>query len=126
MGVAVHYEDITKDAMLDAINKMLDPKAMKNAKIVSHSFRNRIQTPLETAIWWVEHVAATGGAPLTKSHSVYMTPAAYYSWDVLTALAVGFFVVATSWVWFVWQCCCSSRTRSRVTKIEQRKVKKNK
>lgn len=126
MGIAVHYEDITKDTMLSAINAMLAPEVMANAKKVSHSFQNRIQTPLETAIWWVEHVAATGGAPLTRSYSVDMTAIEYYSWDVLAVLVAGFTVLLSAWAWFVWQCCCSAAAKTKSKSAEQRKLKKNK
>lgn len=122
MGAVVHYEDITKENMLDAINKMLSPQARFNAQKVSYSFKNRIQTPLETAIWWVEHVAATGGAPLSKPYSVYMGAASYHSWDVIAVLALIFIAFVASWVWFLRQCFCSKR---KETLKEKRKTKTN-
>lgn len=57
------------------------PETKENAKKLSYEFRNRNQAPLTTAIWWAEHVAATGGAPLLKSHSIYMPAFAFYSLD---------------------------------------------
>lgn len=123
MGAVVHYEDISKENVLAAINIALKPQAQNNAKKVSYSFKSRIQTPVETAIWWVEHVAATGGAPLSKSYSVHMGAVAYHSWDVIAVLALIFIAILTSWVWLLRQCCGSKNTEAR--NKEKRKTKTN-
>lgn len=122
MGAVVHYEDITKENILAAINSVLNPQAQFNAKKVSYSFKNRIQTPLETAIWWVEHVAATGGAPLSKPHSVYMGAVSYHSWDVIAVLVLILFAIVASWIWLLRQCLCSTK---KETLQEKRKTKTN-
>lgn len=109
MGAVVHYEDITKDNILAAIKSVLNPQARLNAKKVSYSYQNRIQTPLQTAIWWVEHVAATGGAPLSKPYSVYMGAVSYHSWDVIAVLALILLAIVGSWVWLLRQCFCSKK-----------------
>lgn len=122
MGAVVHYEDISKENLLAAINSVFNPQAQLNAKKVSYSFKNRIQTPLETAIWWVEHVAATGGAPLSKPYSVYMGAVAYHSWDVIAVLALILIAIVASWIWLLRQCLCS---KNKETLQEKRKTKTN-
>jgi len=57
------------------------------AKVVSHSFNHRPQQALHTAIWWVEHVAHTGGAPLLKPSAVEMSRFVYYSLDCYALVA---------------------------------------
>lgn len=106
MGVVVHYEQITKETMQRAIQFALSPVAQANAKTVSHSFNNRILKPLDTAIWWVEHVAATKGAPLIQSNSVYMSGFSYHLLDVYAVLALGISMIILSWIWvFYWFFC---------------------
>lgn len=118
MGAIVHYEDLTKENILTAINNMLNPQARANAKKVSYSFKNRIQTPLETAIWWVEHVAATGGAPLSKPYSVHMGAVSYHSFDVIAVLALILIAIVASWVWLLRQCFCSKNKETFTEKIK--------
>lgn len=68
---------------------------------MSYSYRNRAQTPLETGIWWVEHVAATGGAPLLKSNSVNLPSYIYYSFDVFLIIFAVIFLIIISWIWML-------------------------
>lgn len=105
MGKIVHYEDISRDSIANAIRFALDSTTQDNARKVSHSYRNRLQTPQKTAVWWVEHVAATGGVPLTRSHSTYMPAYSYYSFDVYATLTVAVLVCVGSWVWVLKRFC---------------------
>ncbi|KAG4074841.1 hypothetical protein HA402_009266 [Bradysia odoriphaga] len=117
MGVVVHYEQITMESMQKAIKFALSPATQLNAKTVSLSFNNRITKPLHTAVWWVEHVAATKGARLLQSNSVYMDGFAYYLFDVYAVLGVGIATIVSSWIWvFYWFCC--------YPKSEHRKLKR--
>lgn len=110
MGKVVPYERITAETMTDAIRFALEPQTQENARKVSHSYRNRIQTPQEAAVWWVEHVAATGGAALMQSHATELSAFAYYSFDVYATLAAVLFVFLGSWVWMLKKCCRTSRS----------------
>ena len=105
MGTIVSYEDIATDTILDAIHFALDPIAQKNAKLIAYSYVNRIQTPKETAVWWVEHVIKTRGAPLTKSHSTFMSIIEYHSLDVYALFLVVFLVTVASWIWVLRKIC---------------------
>jgi len=78
------------------------------AKVVSHSFHHRPQQALHTAIWWVEHVAHTGGAPLLKPSAVEMSRFVYYSLDVYAVLALVLGSIIASWVWLLRLCCGSN------------------
>ncbi|KAI9586511.1 hypothetical protein GQX74_002358 [Glossina fuscipes] len=59
----------------------------ESAKAVSYAYKHRPQTALETAMWWVEYVAATEGATLLKSHSVHMSRFTYYCLDTYLVLS---------------------------------------
>lgn len=112
MGKIVHYEDITKEAMINAISFALSEEAQENARKVSYAYRNRIQTPKQSAVWWAEHVVATGGVPLSKSHSTFMPSYAYHLLDVYAFVGAVFLIFVGSWIWFIKLLCCSSQKSS--------------
>lgn len=112
MGKIVHYEDISKETIINAITFALSEEAQENARKVSYSYRNRIQTPQQTAVWWAEHVIATGGVPLTKSQSTFMPAYAYHLLDVYAFVAAVLFIFIASWIWFVKLLCCGQKSNS--------------
>lgn len=114
MGKIVQYEDISKETFEDAIKFALDPNTQENAKKVSYSYKNRPKPVLETAVWWVEHVAATGGAPLTNCHSTFMTWYEYHLIDVYAVVVSGLVIFVASWVWMIKRICGKSKQSSKV------------
>jgi glucuronosyltransferase len=60
---------------------------------MSQLFRDRPQTPLETAIFWIEHVIRHGGAPHLRSAAVDLS---WYQYLLLDVLAVLILVFVTS------------------------------
>lgn len=107
MGRIVHYEDLSANTMAAAIRLALAPQTQEAARRVQYAFRQRQQTPQQTAVWWAEHIAATAGAPLAQSHAVQMSAWTYHSVDVLTFLAASVLAMVASWVWVVrrlWGC----------------------
>lgn len=118
MGAIVHYEDLTKENIVRALDFALSPTTLENAQTVSYVFRNRLQAPLATAIWWVEHVAATKGAPLTKSHAVFLSTFIYYSLDVLLViLVVGLILICSPWMWALRKLFSSKTVQTKTTKL---------
>ncbi|XP_030383538.1 UDP-glucuronosyltransferase 2B17-like [Scaptodrosophila lebanonensis] len=89
MAVNVNYNDISEKAIYEALKEILQKKYQTAAKVVAFSFNERSQTPLETALWWVEHVANTKGARLTQPSAVRMSSFVYNSLDVYLVLAIG-------------------------------------
>ncbi|XP_058820278.1 UDP-glycosyltransferase UGT5-like [Topomyia yanbarensis] len=120
MGVVLPYEQITRDSVYEALKKALDPVTMENAKRVSFSYRNRPQSAVETAVWWCEHVVATGGLPLAKSHSTELPWWSYYSVDVQIAIWTFLFVYHAIEVWIFRRVCCRG-----VSAFSDGKVKTN-
>lgn len=84
----LHFEDMTQETIQNAIKFALQKTTRENARKVSYSFRNREHRPIDTAIWWVEHVAATRGAPFTKLHSTFMNWFEYHLIDVYAVVAI--------------------------------------
>lgn len=101
MGFLVNYEDITEQSMKSAINEALKPESMRNAKKVSYSYQNRLREPLETAVWWVEYVSATRGAPLLKSHATNLSAFAYYSFDIYIVIFLILSVIISFWIYIL-------------------------
>lgn len=118
MSRIVHYEDISKETLTDAIQFALRTDIQENAKKVSYSYRYRPQTPAQTAVWWVEHVAKTGGAPLTKSYSTFMPFYTYYSFDIYVALLAIFTLTIVIWIWMIRRCF---RKKSTIPKLKKTK-----
>lgn len=118
MGSLVHYEDITEETMKTAINNALTPKSTYNAKKVSYSYQNRPRTPKESAIWWVEYVAATRGAPLLKSNSRHLSTIAYYSFDVYATFAIILLVTIYPWIYIARKCTKNTQTSDNKPKLE--------
>lgn len=115
IGSIVHYEDITVESVTNAIKAALSAKQQENAKKVSYSFRHRPQQPLETAIWHIEHVAATNGLPLAKSNSRKLPIYAYYNFDIYATFLAVVLISIASWVFILCKCF---RRKSTTTKTK--------
>jgi glucuronosyltransferase len=111
MGTILNYENLNADTLYEALKTALEPSSLENARKVSYSFKNRLRGPSETAVFWAEYVAATGGAPLTHSHSIELSWFVYHSVDVYLSLLVGILVMTYSWIWFVRKICCSGKSK---------------
>lgn len=105
MGKIVHYEHLTTENLKEAIQFALSPTTQANAKKVSYSYNNRPKKALDTAIWWVEHVAATKGETLLKSHSTYMPGYIYHCLDIYATIFVVVLVSIASWIYVIRKCC---------------------
>lgn len=118
MGVIVHYEDITFETITKAIKFALDSETQENAKKVSYSFKNRMNSPLDTAIWWAEHVAETGGAGLVKPYGTNLSGFIYHSFDIYLFLLACFLTTITCiGLTFRWCCCRRQQTIGTKTKM---------
>lgn len=84
-GISVPVEIITEHKLRSAIRNILSNRTYLNqVNIASDRFRNRIATPLETVVYWVEHIAKNNGAPYLKSVAVDLPFYIYYNLDVWT------------------------------------------
>ncbi|KDR20346.1 UDP-glucuronosyltransferase, partial [Zootermopsis nevadensis] len=100
-AVMVLYDDVTKDSILSALQTVLhDPSYQKNAKELSRRFRDRPQSPLETAIFWTEYVIRHRGASHLRSAAVDLTWYQYLLLDVMTVIVM-FVVVMLATTYFI-------------------------
>lgn len=85
------------------------------------SFRVRPQEPLDLAIWWIEHVIATKGAPLSLSVARHINWFVYNSIDIYLIII---FVVLLTLI-AVWQLLkvlrwmCGKFTMTATSKAKQ-------
>ncbi|XP_044263387.1 UDP-glycosyltransferase UGT5-like isoform X2 [Tribolium madens] len=93
LGVDLDFKQITAGYVLQKIREVLDnPMYSENMKKSSNTFKDRLETPLERGIFWVEYVLRHGGAEFLS------TPARDFSYfkasslDVITFLFVITFV----------------------------------
>ncbi|XP_030384084.1 UDP-glucuronosyltransferase 3A1-like [Scaptodrosophila lebanonensis] len=105
MAVRVDYDDISEKTIYNALQEVLKEKYRIHAKHVALSFNERPQTPVETAIWWVEHVAKTGGVLLTQPSSVHMSRFVYYSLDVYLVFIVTVLLLVAACYGILRQLC---------------------
>ncbi|KAJ3626604.1 hypothetical protein MTP99_017086 [Tenebrio molitor] len=55
IGLTIGYQEITEEALSNKINQLLsNPNFLKNAKSRSDFYHDRLVSPLDTAIYWVE------------------------------------------------------------------------
>lgn len=90
----------------------------QNAKAVSYSFKNRLTTPLETAIWWSEHVAATGGGPLLHANAIDIPWYVYHSLDVWAFAIFLMTLTIFMWIWIIKRLCGSKTSKNNKGKTE--------
>lgn len=79
------------------------------AQKVSYEHNHRLRSPLETAVWWVEHTIATNGFELGKAHTADMSWFTYYSIDAITLCVVSLVALIYVIMWLIVQlfrCCC--------------------
>lgn len=112
IGVIVQYDDLTADAIMQAMEEITEPTITAKTKEISFSLRNRPTKPLDLAVWWVEYVATLSGSPLTKSSSTFLSGFVYHSWDVYSVLAAVIVGFITASILLVNLCCCFCRKRN--------------
>lgn len=109
IGYALSFQNFTVDAIREAVTFVLNPNTQNEAKKTSLAFRDRMHTPAETAIWWVEHVAKTGGAQFAKSNAINLSTIEYHSIDVLAVLTLGTVIFNVILFWLVRKLCCTKQ-----------------
>lgn len=99
MAVSLPFVDINADTVLAALREGMRPAYAANAARTSLAFRQRPMSPVDTSVWWIEHVIETGGLPLARSHAMELSWWSYHSVDVIATLAFGLWLVC----WLAWR-----------------------
>jgi hypothetical protein len=94
IGLSIRFQEVTEEALTDNINELLtNPEYTKNAKSRSKVFRDRLVSPLDTAIYWVEYVIRHGGAPHLRVAGLDLPWYQYFLLDVIVVVSVATLVV---------------------------------
>lgn len=92
MAVVLLQQDMNKDSVFQALRKALDPRLRESARKVAYAYTHRPMKPKEAAVYWSEHVIATGGAQLMRPH------AGDANWLVYAGLDIYIFIVFALWL----------------------------
>ncbi|XP_022232574.2 UDP-glucosyltransferase 2 [Drosophila obscura] len=88
-GVIVDFGDFDERHITSGLQTILEKGFADKVRRSAKAFRERPQSPLELAIWWIEHVIDTRGAPLLENRARHINWFVYNSIDVyLICLAV--------------------------------------
>lgn len=84
MAEVVHYNDLTEESFTNVIKTVLyNSNYEQKAKLISRTFRDRPEKPMETAIFWVEYVIRHRGAKHMQANSVHLNTFQLLSLDVI-------------------------------------------
>lgn len=90
----------------------------QRVRLSSDRFRNQLNSPLETAMYWVKHVARHKGAPHLRSVAVDLPFHKLYNLDVWAFTIVVFiflaFILKTVIQKTIGIVCCGSGTKTKI------------
>ncbi|XP_032294289.1 UDP-glucosyltransferase 2 [Drosophila virilis] len=97
-GVIVDFADFDEPHLTQALRTILQEGFAAEMKRSTLEFRERPLEPLKLAIWWIEHVIATSGAPLSQSVARHINWFVYNSIDVyVCCLTIALLGLAGVW-----------------------------
>ncbi|EDW84181.2 uncharacterized protein Dwil_GK13997 [Drosophila willistoni] len=82
-GASVKYSDLTYERLHNAIKAVItDPSYTEKVRAMSRRFRDQKETPLQRAIYWIEHVSREKGAQYLRSACQDLNFVQYHNLDV--------------------------------------------
>lgn len=108
--------DLTEESFQRYLHEMLtNRKYSEIVKKVSNLYRDRPQSPLETAVYWVEYVLRhRGGAKHMQSPAIYLNWFQYHSLDVMGFICVCIYLIGKAVKYTI--CASVRKFRSKVIK----------
>ncbi|KAH8312600.1 hypothetical protein KR044_011632, partial [Drosophila immigrans] len=99
-GVALRFDQLTAETLRKAIDKVIsDPSFTVQVRAMSERFRDQHETPLERAVYWVEHVSRQKGAIYLRSSAQDLSFIEYNNLDVLAMILGGLILTLTAVIW---------------------------
>ncbi|XP_035677908.1 UDP-glucuronosyltransferase 1A1-like isoform X2 [Branchiostoma floridae] len=110
LGVKLDFSTVTSDQLYEAILLVVTNNSYREtAARLSRLHRDQPQSPMERAVWWIEHVIKHGGLPHLRARAVELPWYQYYLLDVAAFLLAGCVaVLGTVWyscTFFCRKCC---------------------
>ncbi|KAH8271775.1 hypothetical protein KR044_005411 [Drosophila immigrans] len=112
MAVKLDFASLSEQTVFEALSLALHPDYKLQAQRIATAYNHRPQPPLDTAVWWVEHVAETRGAPLLQPSAVHLSRFVYYSLDVYLTIAGVLLLILASFK-ALWRLCCRSKAKPK-------------
>lgn len=116
-GKSLGFSEITKETFSAKIQELISDKSYFNrAKYTSAIFNDNLISPMDEAMFWIEHVAKFKGAKHLKSHAVHMTWFTYFSIDILIAHVIVVFSVLFGTIFLMWKLFATKKIQQPSTK----------
>ncbi|XP_066278641.1 UDP-glucuronosyltransferase 2C1-like [Branchiostoma lanceolatum] len=118
LGVKLNFNTVTAEQLYQAILHVATNNSyQETAALLSRLHRDQPQSPMERAVWWIEHVIKHGRLPHLRARAVELPWYQYYLLDVAVfLLAVCLAVLGTVWCscsFIVRKICCKSGGRPK-------------
>ncbi|TDG43842.1 hypothetical protein AWZ03_009753 [Drosophila navojoa] len=99
IGLKLDYQDINVEMLQESLHELSKPSYASRAMQLAQIFNQRERTPLETAIWSVEHVMQHGmfAVELLQSPGIELNWFIYHSLDSLAVILVALLLLIVSW-----------------------------
>ena len=114
----LQLDTLSADKLTEAINNGVWDKEMRSSLERIHNiYMDNQQSPLDTAVWWIEYVCRNRGAEILQSWLAYETP--WYQYHHVDILLFVITVITASCTALMVVCyCCSKLCCKRKMKTE--------
>ncbi|XP_072946306.1 UDP-glucosyltransferase 2-like [Epargyreus clarus] len=106
IGIKLDFPTFTKFQLKNAIKSVISNKSYReNIARLREQMNDQPQTPLERAVWWVEHVLRHGGAKHLRAPAANMSWTEYYEIKVVLVILTGLIISLTLFLCisrFIW------------------------
>lgn len=114
-GILMEFEELEQKIIEQNLNEILNnPSYQENAKINADRFNDRINTPEETTVFWVEYVIRHRGAPHLKSTAHNLTFIQRNLIDVYSLIAIIFIAILSANVYIIRKIFWKSETDEKL------------
>ncbi|XP_043070517.1 UDP-glucosyltransferase 2 isoform X2 [Drosophila grimshawi] len=119
VGIKLDYQQINVDTLQQSLQELSKPSYAERALKLSQVFNQRERSPLETAIWSVEHVLQHGqlAVELIRSPGIELNWFVYHSLDSLAVILAALLLLLVS-------CRALAMPKSQAPPKPQRKSRK--
>ncbi|XP_071495675.1 UDP-glucuronosyltransferase 1A9-like [Diadema antillarum] len=117
IGISLHLGNLDEKLLTDSLNQLLQNTSYKeNAMRASAILRDQLASPLDTAVFWIEHVVKFGGDHL-RLRAAEMGFVQLHSLDVIVLLVV--VAVALSYLSYILLAtCCRMLCKRKSHKVK--------
>eukprot|EP00058_Branchiostoma_floridae_P003053 XP_002588541.1 hypothetical protein BRAFLDRAFT_220703 [Branchiostoma floridae] len=118
LGVKLNLRTVTTDQLYKAIIHILTNSSYREtAARLSRLYRDQPQSPMERAVWWIEHVIKHGKLPHLRARAVELPWYQYYLLDV-TAFLLAVCAAVLGTVWYGCSFVCGKITCKTGVKLK--------